>query len=294
MQDDLFVFFPQWQGSGATRELHASAWALSRACPSIPLFEVPVDTHSIPGLRHGILGYDSILEQLAAAHRLIREANPRRIFSLGGDCGIELAPVSWLNHKHEGTLAVVWLDAHADLNTPESSPSKHFHGMPLRFLLEKQPHPFSSVCFSRLDSSQVLLAGTRDLDEPEARQIRESGIRLLAVAALEADPALLCRQVAMLGKREVYLHIDLDVLDPSEFPDVKCPAPGGLRLDTLRSVIGCIKGDCQIVGCSILEYVDRRDAAGARAVRDLIYESIGDWLDGRPAPKLSEATEGHS
>jgi arginase len=282
MKNDLFLFFPQWQGSGLTSELHASACTLKRACPSIPFREVPVATHSILVLRHGILGYNAIIEQQEAAHRIVEEANPRRIFSLGGDCGLEIVPVSFLNQKYDGKLAVIWLDAHGDLNTPEVSPSKLFHGMPLRFLLASPPHSLSNVCFTRLNPSQVLLAGARLLDEAESRYIYDTGILRFHVTALEADPTLLCRQPALSGALGVYLHIDLDVLDPSEFPNVKCPVSRGLRLETLRSLIQSIKNNSQVVGCSILEFVANRDEASTPAIRDLIYETIGDWLDRRP------------
>ncbi len=278
MTDDLFVFFPQWQGSGPHQELHAGAWAIKELCPAIPFREVPIETEPASGLRHGIFGHDTIQRQQEAARRLVEDAAPRRIFSLGGDCGIELVPVSWLNRACEGRLALVWLDAHGDLNTPETSPSKHLHGMPLRLLLSGPPHPFSSICFSRLHPSQVLLAGTRALDDPEDRYLQESGIRLLPVAALEADPSTLSCAAVLRGARGVYLHIDLDVLDPAESPDVLCPAPGGLRLETLRSMVRSIKNGCPLVGCSILEYVDRSGGAGAAAVRDLVQETVGDWL----------------
>lgn len=278
MNNNLFLFFPEWQGSGLTAELHAGACALRKACPSIPFQEVPVGVQAISEARFGILGYDPLLEQQRACRRLIEAEAPRRIFSLGGDCGIELAPVSWLNREYEGKLVVIWLDAHGDLNTPKSSASQHFHGMPLRFLLEKQPHPFSSVCFSRLTPAQVFLVGTRDLDAPESRFIHNAGIRLLGVDRIEVNPALLNRQLAALGLHEIYLHIDLDVLEPTAFPGVKCPAPGGLHLETLRLLIQSLQSEFQIVGCSIVEYVDGSDEAGPIAIRSLIQAAIGDWL----------------
>jgi arginase family enzyme len=106
-------------------------------------------------------------------------------------------------------------------------------------------------------------------------------MRRFGVDSLEADPAVLCRQPALSGALGVYLHIDLDVLDPSGLPSVKCPTPEGLRRETLLSVIRSIKSSCQIVGCGILEYVADHGEAGTPAIRDLIHETIGDWLDRR-------------
>lgn len=278
MKQDLFLFFPQWQGSGPSTELWTGAQTLRQHLPSIPFREIPVSLDPITGAVHDIFGHEALLAQQQAAHRLVKEEAPERIFSLGGDCGIELVPVSWLNQRYEEGLAVVWLDAHGDLNSPYSSPSQHFHGMPLRFLLEKERHPFDDVLFSRILPSQVLLAGTRDLDPPESRYIEESGIALFRPEALEANPALLSRHMGAKGMPNGYLHIDLDVLDPAAFPGVKCPTPGGLSIETLRSVIRNVKADCNLVGCSFVEYVEGRDDTGPRTIQGLIQEIIGDWL----------------
>lgn len=277
MQKDLFVCFPQWQGSGPSAELWDGAQALRRQLAAIPFQDVPVALEppaSVPGL----FGFAAILDQQQAEHRLVEQARPDRIFSLGGDCAIELVPVSWLNRRYGGQLGVVWLDAHGDLNSPESSPSQLVHGIPLRFLLEEAPHPFSEVIFSRLRPAQVVLAGTRDLDPPESRFIRDSAMTVLGVEALRSDPAALSRHLLQRGLRDVYLHLDLDVLDPLSFPQVKCPTPGGLSLDTLRALIRSLKADCNLVGCSLLEYVHSRDPAGPRAVGELVHAAIGDWL----------------
>jgi arginase len=150
--------------------------------------------------------------------------------------------------------------------------------MPLRFLLDEAPQPFSSARFSRLKPAQVLLAGTRDLDPPEARFIQKSGITVFGTEALQADPSVLAREILARGLREVYVHIDLDVLDPSRFPQVKCPAPEGLGLATLLAVLRSLKASCRLIGCSVLECVAEPDEAGLQAILALIHEATGDWL----------------
>ena len=269
----LFAFFPQWQGSGPSPELWAGAQELRRRLPGFLFREVPVSLDPVSGITNGILGYEAILRQQQEAYRLVLNETPERIFSLGGDCGIEIVPVSWLNRRYDGQLAVIWLDAHGDLNTPETSPSKHFHGMPLRTLLEEAPHPFSDVAFSRIQPSQVMLAGVRDLDPAEHRFIQESGIPLFGVEALTADPSLPARLVLARGMHKVYLHVDLDVLDPSQFPNVKCPVAEGLSFETLRSVIRSCRAECHVVGGSILEFVEGRNDAG---LLELVHDLTGD------------------
>ena len=157
----LNLLFPQWQGSGPSNILFYGANRLTAACPELNFITVPIPEEEVLEVSHDILGYGSILSQLTRAKQTIEQTNPSSIMVIGGDCGIELAPVSFMNKRHEGDLALVWLDAHADLNTPASSPSKHFHGMPLRALCGEGERSILDHCFSILSPDQVILAGTR-------------------------------------------------------------------------------------------------------------------------------------
>jgi len=268
MGRDLQLFFPQWQGSGPGRELWDGAQRLRTWLPELPFHEVPVALDPLPCGADRVLGCGVLLQQQRAARRLIEAAEPDRIFTLGGDCGVELMPVSWLNRRYGGRLTVIWLDAHGDLNSPESSPSGHFHGMPLRFLLEGVAHPLARACFSHLEPGQVLLAGTRDLDAPERSFIQATGIRVLTAAEVEADPPALARQVP--PGHAVYLHIDLDVLDPIHFPWVKCPAAGGFTSGTLLRIVQDFRNPGTLAGISVLEGLSTEAEEARELVRALL------------------------
>ncbi|MGY0038106.1 arginase family protein [Pedobacter sp. NJ-S-72] len=96
---------------------------------------------------------------------IISEIHPTKISTIGGDCGIEIMPISYLNKIYNGNLSIIWIDAHADLNTPESSPSKTFHGMPLRTLLGDGNKQFKELLFSTIKPEQISFIGLRDLDD---------------------------------------------------------------------------------------------------------------------------------
>ena len=136
LSESLNLFFPQWQGA-ARLELYEGAKLLYPLFSDRLLFTkiFTSETYSL-ATAASIFGYSQIHSQLLEAVQAIPALQPKRIFTLGGDCGVEIAPVSWLNQQHGEALTVIWLDAHGDLNTPASSPSGHFHGMPLRLLLE--------------------------------------------------------------------------------------------------------------------------------------------------------------
>lgn len=108
----------------------------------------------LQSLLYGTLGYKEVLKQLKNACTLIDGVKPDTIFTVGGDCGVELLSVSYLNKRYNGALAVIWFDAHGDLNTPASSPIKKFHGMPLRALLGEGDEEIVRQCFSKLKAGQ--------------------------------------------------------------------------------------------------------------------------------------------
>jgi arginase len=137
---------------------------------------------------------------------------PQRPLVLGGCCCAHVGAVRELARRH-GRIAVVWLDAHGDLNTPESSPSGNAWGMPLRMLIDA----------GDVAAEDVTLLGARNLDPPEVAFIAAAGIR------------------SELGELpdNVYVALDCDVIDPAE-ADVWMPEPGGIALDELEALLAGI------------------------------------------------------
>lgn len=254
MSQPLNLFFPQWQG--ATRiELYRGAELLRRAFPqSVSWTPVPVSSTYSLGVQQGILGYGQIETQLSNACRTLLSWDPERIFTLGGDCGVEIAPVSFLNRKYDEALNVVWLDAHGDLNTPATSPSQHFHGMPLRTLLGEGETTLVNRGFSTLKPTQVFLLGTRELDPHEAQFIRRTKMPILSPQAInQGHFEGLLSALERTSDRPLYIHLDLDVLDPNEFPHVSCPTPEGIYVEPLRDLLDCLSDRFDVVGFSLLE-----------------------------------------
>lgn len=167
---------------------------------------------------------------------------------IGGDCGVALAAVTHSARQHK--LAVVWFDAHADLNTPESSPTGAFGGMVLRTLLGEGPEAL--LPDAPLEPAQVVLAGTRSLDPAEQEFIVASGIRTLPPEAL--TPGALADALRDSGADALYLHIDLDVLDPSEFGSLGAPQPFGITVTELIDLIREAKATLPLVGAGLAQF----------------------------------------
>jgi arginase len=135
-----YLFAPQWQDSGTTNELYSGAVSLRDYLQSIcneAIDEIEIPEHQIPVIQNNILGYTIIEKQLSDIGTTLADRQSTKIIAIGGGCGIEVPIVSHLVQQYPD-LQVIWFDAHGDLNSPESSPSKHFHGMPLRFIVERQ------------------------------------------------------------------------------------------------------------------------------------------------------------
>ena len=203
-----------------------------------------IDRNKVLEVKNNILGFDQIRAQLLGLQRLIDEHKPETIFTVGGGCGVEIPVVSYLNETYSD-LSVFWFDAHGDLNSPDSSVSKHFHGMPVRFLCDQFLN-FDGLRIVKVPHKNISLIGTRDLDPPEAEYIRSSGIRLISVDDV-IDKKLL-QQETERRREKAYIHIDLDVIDPAYYRNVKCPTENGLSIKHLYESIKLIKKSFDVVG----------------------------------------------
>lgn len=249
------LFFPQWQGAGKTKELLKGARDIKeKYMDTEKFFEVLVDEEENNQVENDILGYYTLLQQLKAANSIINKEIPDCIFTVGGGCDVEIIPVSYLNYKLSGDLTVLWLDAHGDLNTPESSPSKNFHGMPLRTLLGDGNRQMIQMAFSQLKPAQLLMVGQRDLDEPEERYVKEKKVSMLDAEEFALNPNGVIEEIGLKGSKNLYVHIDLDVLDFEEFPYVMVPSPGGIKSTILLDLLRNLTEHFNVVGLSLLEY----------------------------------------
>jgi arginase len=254
MSTAVSLFVPDWASAGTTRA-HEGARALAAALDRRPLVvDVPITVSAPTDRSRDLVARDEVLRELGAAAAAVKAAAPSRIRSILGTCGAEIAPVGWLNHHYAGDLAVVWLDAHGDLNTPTSSPSKRFHGMVLRTLLGEGDCDVAALVGRPLDPAQVVLAGTRDLDPPEQTYIDATEIAVVGPDQFSTPDALVAA-IRATKRTHVYVHLDLDVLDPKEFPNVLVPAPDGVSLAALGRALEAIDDEFDCVGVSVVEYV---------------------------------------
>jgi arginase len=274
----MMIYFPQWQGAGASgRAIFEGAKRL-RDHLGHECFEAiePLD-HAASPTENGIQNYRSLVNNLSAFQAQLDRTRPERVFTLGGDCSADIVPVSYLYGRYGGDMSLIWLDAHADVNTPASSPSGTLHGMPVRMLLGEGDDAIRAATAATLRPEDVLYVGVRELDAPEAAYLRQCGIRCASIDEVTRDPAQAL--VALLDdtRRRVYVHVDVDVLDPEDFVGVACPTPGGLDRNRLWATIQAIGRTHDIVGGSVLEFVgsDHDEIAYASAIFTMLSAGGG-------------------
>ena len=267
----LKFLFPEWQGYAEDQRVAEGVTTLCSAWDTCDHFaNVPVpETEPLP-TESAIIGHDAINRNTAKAMALLRREQPARTLMLGGTCGAELAPVAWLNAQYKGDLAVLWFDAHADLNTPASSPSGHFHGMILRTLLGEGADTLVALVPRRLRPEQVTLLGTRSIDPGEAAWLARTEAQCLPPDKLTPEAAV--EAAGRAGATRLYIHLDLDFFNPADFPNVLMPTPGGWGVEQLTPVLHELTAAFDVVGLSVVEYVGA-DPAPARRIHAMLAAS---------------------
>jgi arginase len=188
---------------------------------------------------------------------------PGPVITIGGDCGVEVGAVG---HVSDRDIALVWFDAHPDLNSPESSGTGAFHGMVLRTILGDGPAAL--VPSTPLTADRVILVGVRASDAAEEAFSVSAGIRSLSVDELSPDS--LVAAVQATGAASVYLHIDLDVLDPADMTQLGFPEPFGVRAETLVATIKALLARFPLAGAGITEFAPASMADAAEDMPTLL------------------------
>jgi arginase len=252
-----YLVVPQWQGSPSSRamQLIDGAQAIAGDLPrsATTVLDVPMEAgeslgsgiHRLSALQrvHGL-----VAEALDAHHAA---APDEAVLTIGGDCGIALAPIAHAARRSPG-LAVVWIDAHPDLNAPDSSPSGAFAGMVLRAVLGDGA-PDLSLPAGTVAPERVVVGGARSFDDPELDVVAARGIATLTVEALR-DAEALADAVVATGADAVYIHVDIDALDPAEIAGNAHPEPFGVTVAELTAAVSALRSRVPLVGASLAGY----------------------------------------
>jgi arginase len=160
------------------------------------------------------------------------------------DCSIAVTtlPVAL---RHRPDAKILWLDAHGDYNTPDTSGSGYLGGMCLAGACGEWDPGLGDT----IDSERLVMAGVRDLDDGERELLERSSATVIGASVVET---LVAVKNALDGA-PVFIHLDLDVIDPEEFP-AAVPAPGGLSSDKLYDLMEAVAEDSELVGIEVTAF----------------------------------------
>jgi arginase len=216
---------PEYQCHSCGREFCAGLVRVPRAWGNGGEAMAEAAFMELPYPEAGVIEAETLAEQTL----LLAAELPDRPVVLGGCCCSHVGAIEALSAGEE-CLAVIWFDAHGDLNTPETSPSGNAWGMPLRMVIDDDA----------VQATHVALVGARNLDPPEVEFIEASGVRTGDAAIAQA----------LDGADAVYVAFDGDSVEPGELA-VFMPEPDGLRLAEVEDALRDIASRTRIAGLGL-------------------------------------------
>jgi arginase len=191
---------------------------------------------------------------------------------LAGDCSICLTTVP-MALRHRPEAKVLWLDAHGDYNTPDTTTSGFLGGMCLAGACGE----WDAGLAEPISVERVVLAGVRDLDPGERELLERSEATVIGASVVET---LVAVQNTLDGS-PVYVHLDLDVLDPAVFP-AQFPAPGGLAPEKLYDLLEAVTEECELVGFEVTAFEAPEDDEECQEAAALALHVLEPLLDATP------------
>ena len=272
----LRLIWPEWQGAGSSsaaefrgdfplgvirRGYTVGTKVLEAILPphAGPTEVVPVSLDD-SGLeeRDGIEAKTAVLDQLDAALDLIGAHDPARITTLGGDCGVSVAPFSPLAKRYGDDLAVLWVDSHPDIGTPEGS-YPGYHAMAVAALTGHGDREVLDRLPATIPAQRIALVGMHNwTDDTLAPVAAEWGLTVIAPDELRTDGERALEWLRNTGASRVAIHFDVDTIDANEVQLGLGADRGGLTSAQARNVVAEVSAKFDVVAFTIAEYTPRQ------------------------------------
>ncbi|MEB3371728.1 arginase family protein [Saccharopolyspora mangrovi] len=271
----LRLVWPQWQGAGTSsveafapefpfdvaRRGYATGTAVLEAV--LPPHHGPTATAPVTmsdyGLeqRDGVEAKQVVLDQLAGAFEVIREHAPARITTLGGECSVSIAPFAELAHRYGDDLAIVWIDAHPDIGTPNSE-YKGYHAMAVATLTGHGDPDVQNLLPATISPDKIALVGLHSWTEDDFPNVAEWGIETFVPDQLRESTRPLLDWITATGCSRVAIHFDVDAIDSEEIVLGLGVEPGGLTSSEVQRISADITSNSEVVGTTIAEFIPRQ------------------------------------
>ena len=267
----LRLIYPQWQGGivdhwmpdivpeDASKGYFLGAQLLKMLAPESTAMtaEVPVSLDIRDrAVEEGISARRVIVKQTGAALDIVRGNAPEKIVTLGGECSVSVVPFTYLAAKYPDDVAIVWLDAHPDVNLPDDE-YKGYHAMALTACLGMGDEGIMRMLPGKVAAQNALIVGLRSWDAGMKQRQKELGIKGLSPADVAEDSKAILDWLKSTGVSKVLVHFDLDVLDPAEIIAGVGVEPNGMTMAEAIRVINDIAAHYDLVGLTVAEFMPR-------------------------------------
>jgi len=220
-------------------------------------------------------------ERIAGVVRRVRDDGQFALV-LGGDHSVALGSLGGLASAADGPGGVLWIDAHGDLNRPETSPTGNVHGMVLAAALGLAGAGFESEAWPMpaVDRTRVALVGTRQLDQGERELVREHGLRVWTMSTIDqlgVERSIREALEHVAGDNFVHVSLDMDVLDPDVAPGVGTAVRGGLNYREAHLALELVAEAHVLTSLDVVEVNPILDVANETATLavELIASALG-------------------
>ncbi len=232
------------------------------------------------------------LPQIARACRLLARTVEKACTQgkvplvLGGDHSVAVGTVSGVSHALRAkrqSLGLIWIDAHADMNTPETSPSGNVHGMPLACCIGQGPRELTRLYgyAPKVDPAHAVLVGVREVDQLERPHVRKSGVRAFTMRDIDERglPAIMKEaiRIASEGTAGFHVSLDMDAVDPHEAPGVGTAVRGGITYREAHLAMELICDARHMTSMEVVEVnpvIDEANRTAMLAV-ELVMSALG-------------------
>lgn len=270
----LRLVWPQWQGAGADnaaslvpevgrerarRGYHVGSRVLAAILPEHkgPSEFIPVDVGDPDeGSIDGIESRTAVATALQKALRALSAHDFDRVLTLGGECSVSVAPFAHLAEMYGDDLAVVWIDAHPDSDTPDTA-YDGYHAMAAAMLLGHGDRQLISHLPATVRAENFAYAGQHCGEDDALANVRAWGPPVFTPDDLRKDSTALLDWLKATGAGKVAIHLDVDVVDSDEVSFGLGEEPGGLTRSQVNRLIRDVAAVADVVGLTIAEYVPR-------------------------------------
>ena len=272
---NLRLVWPQWQGVGTVsvqefasefpfdvgrRGYSVGSAVLHAVLPPHdgPTVTVPVSmTNDGLAQRDGVEAKAIVIEQLVRAIEVIRQHNPARIATLGGECSVSVAPFAALADRYGDDLAIIWIDSHPDVGTGQSE-YPGYHAMAVSVLTGHGDLDVQAVLPATVTPDRLALVGLHSWSDDDYSHVAEWGLRSFSPDELRESSMALLAWLAGTGCTKVAIHFDVDTIDSNEIVLGLGAEPNGLTSAQVRRIVADIDQAVDVVGFTIAEFIPRQ------------------------------------